>query len=725
MALDTSKIAVKKLDRMMAEIELARLAEEIAEHDKLYHQEDAPRISDADYDALRRRNGEIEARFPDLAREDSPTRKVGAAPAGRFAKVRHAKPMLSLDNAFEPDDVEGFFQRVRRFLDLPADTPVEIVAEPKIDGLSISLRYEKGRFVQGATRGDGVEGEDVTPNLRTLKDIPERLKGDAPDVIDIRGEIYMLRADFLALNEARVKAYEPLFANPRNSAAGSLRQINPAVTASRPLRFFAYTMGEASGPVGKTHWEFLQTLKGWGFHVNPKAKRCASPEEALAFYNAIGAERASLPYDIDGVVYKVNRFDWQDQLGMVSRAPRWAIAHKFPAEQAQTVLNDIGISVGRTGVLTPFAVLEPITVGGVVVSRATLHNEDEVARKDFRVGDSVIIQRAGDVIPQVVAVVMDKRPTGKKAPPRFVMAEVLSKGHKHPACPVCGSLAVREEGEAVWRCTGVLVCPAQRLARLSHFVSRLAFNIDGLGEERLQLFLDKGAIKTAADIFTLRARDGVDAEPLATWEGWGPQSAQNLFNAIEARRKVPFERFIYALGIYQVGEATAKWLARHYGDLPTWRQAMAQAIIDRDKAPDEKKPEKIGGEFANLCAITGIGIKMADDIIDFFREENNQAALDALIEAGVEIEPVEIIQPPADSPVAGKTVVFTGTLQTLTRQAAEAQAEKLGAKVAGSVSKKTGYVVVGADAGSKADKAKSLGVAILTEDEWLKLIGEA
>jgi len=714
MALDTSKIAVKKLDRMMAEMELARLAEEIAEHDKLYHQEDAPRISDADYDALRRRNSEIEARFPDLAREDSPSRKVGATPAGRFAKVRHAKPMLSLDNAFDDEDVDGFFQRVRRFLDLPASTPIEIVAEPKIDGLSISLRYEKGRFVQGATRGDGVEGEDVTPNLRTLKDIPERLKGDAPDVIDIRGEIYMLRADFLALNEARAQADEPVFANPRNSAAGSLRQIDAAVTASRPLRFFAYSMGEASGPVGKTHWEFLQNLKAWGFHVNPKAKRCATPEEALAFYRAIGAERAGLPYDIDGVVYKVNRFDWQDQLGMVSRAPRWAIAHKFPAEQAQTRLNEITIQVGRTGVLTPVANLEPITVGGVVVSRATLHNEDEIARKDIRVGDMVVIQRAGDVIPQVVSVVPDQRPKGSKP---YVFPD---------RCPACGSLAIREEGEVAKRCTGGLICPAQRSERLRHFVSRLAFNIDGLGEERLQLFLDKGAIEGPADIFTLRKRDGKDAAPLAEWDGWGPQSALKLFQAIDDRRSVSFERFIYALGIHQVGEATAKLLARRYGTLDAWREAMIAAAKERKANPDEsKKPEKIGPEFAALCDISGIGLNMADDIVGFFAEKHNLDVLKALEKAGVEVEPVEIIQAPADSPVAGKTVVFTGTLQTLTRQAAEAQAEKLGAKIAGSVSKKTGYVVVGADAGSKADKAKSLGVPILTEDEWLKLIGEA
>ena len=713
MSFDPSKIAVKKLDRMMAEMELARLAAEIAEHDKLYHQDDAPRISDADYDALRRRNTEIEARFPDLAREDSPTKKVGAAPAGRFAKVRHAKPMLSLDNAFDPEDVDGFFTRVRKFLDLPSDTAVEIVAEPKIDGLSISLRYEKGRFVQGATRGDGVEGEDVTPNLRTIKDIPERLTGDVPDVIDIRGEIYMLREDFLALNEARVKADEPVFANPRNSAAGSLRQIDSSVTASRPLRFFAYTMGEASGPVGKTHWEFLQNLKAWGFQVNPKAKRCASAEEALAFYNAIGAERAALPYDIDGVVYKVNRFDWQDQLGMVSRAPRWAIAHKFPAEQAQTKLNEITIQVGRTGVLTPVANLEPITVGGVVVSRATLHNEDEIARKDIRVGDTVIIQRAGDVIPQVVSVVLEKRPKG-------------SKPYDFPdRCPACGSLAIREEGEVAKRCTGGLICPAQRSERLRHFVSRVAFNIDGLGEERLQLFLDKGVIEGPADIFTLRTRDGKQAAPLAEWDGWGPQSALKLFQAIDDRRRVSFERFIYALGIHQVGEATAKLLARRYGTLDAWRAAMITAAQERKANPDEsKKPEKIGPEFAALCDIAGIGLNMADDIAGFFAEKHNLDALNALEKAGVEVEPVEIVQAPADSPVAGKTVVFTGTLQTRTRQAAEAQAEKLGAKVAGSVSKKTGYVVIGADAGSKADKAKALGVAILTEDEWLKLIGE-
>ncbi len=713
MAFDTSKTPVKKLDRMRAEMELARLAEEIAAHDKRYHQDDAPSISDADYDALRRRNSEIEARFPDLARDDSPTRKVGAPAAGRFAKVRHAKPMLSLDNAFDPEDVEGFFVRVRKFLDLPADMPVGIVAEPKIDGLSISLRYEKGRFVQGATRGDGVEGEDVTPNLRTIKDIPERLSGDAPDAIDIRGEIYMLRDDFLALNAARAKADESVFANPRNSAAGSLRQIDSSITASRPLRFFAYTMGEASEPVGKTHWDFLQALKAWGFQVNPKAKRCASAAEALAFYNAIGAERADLPYDIDGVVYKVDRFDWQDQLGMVSRAPRWAIAHKFPAEQAQTKLNEITIQVGRTGVLTPVANLEPITVGGVVVSRATLHNEDEIARKDVRVGDTVVIQRAGDVIPQVVSVVLEKRPKD-------------SKPYAFPdRCPACGSLAIREEGEVAKRCTGGLICPAQRSERLRHFVSRLAFNIDGLGEERLQLFLDKGVIEGPADIFTLRQRDGQTAAPLAAWDGWGPQSALKLFQAIDDRRRVPFERFIFALGIHQVGEATAKLLARRYGTLDAWRAAMIAAAEERKANPDEaKKPEKIGPEFAALCDISGIGLNMADDIVGFFAERHNLDALDALENAGVEIEPVEIVQAPADSPVAGKTVVFTGTLQTMTRQAAEAQAEKLGAKIAGSVSKKTGYVVVGTDAGSKADKAQALGVTILSEDEWLKLIGE-
>ena len=712
---DVSDVPVDKLARAEAEAELARLAREIKSHDDRYYLQDAPTVSDAAYDALRNRNAAIEKRFPDLVRPDSPSLRVGAAPAAGFAKVRHSVPMLSLDNAFDREDVEAFFTRVGKILGLSRDTDLEVVGEPKIDGLSISLRYEKGKFVKGATRGDGVEGEDVTANLKTLKDVPPTLKGKAPAVLEVRGEIYMARADFMALNASREKAGEALFANPRNSAAGSLRQLDPNVTASRPLRFFAYALGEKSldADLGKTHWEFLQHLKAWGFHVNPKATLCRGAEATLAFHAAIGAERAQLDYDIDGVVYKVNRFDWQDELGMVSRAPRWAIAHKFPAERAQTVLEKITIQVGRTGVLTPVANLKPITVGGVVVSRATLHNEDEILRKDVREGDTVVIQRAGDVIPQVVSVVLEKRPKGSRL------------FHFPDTCPICGSRVAREEGEVAKRCTGGLICPAQVAERLRHFVSRNAFDIEGLGWERLALFLEKGLIKTPADIFTLDKRDGKDGPPLSEWEGWGEKSAENLFKAVDARRSIGFERFIYALGIPQVGEATAKLLARAYGTPAAWRAAMIEAGKIRAANPDEmKKPERVGGEYEKLCAIPGIGMSMADDIVGFFAERHNLQALDALERAGVEVQEIELPKAAADSPVTGKTVVFTGALTTLTRQGAKEQAESLGAKVTDSVSKKTDYVVIGADPGSKAEKAQKLGVTILSEDGWLDLIGK-
>ena len=719
-ARNESAIAPENLTRDQAKAELARLAKEIAEHDRAYYQKDAPVISDAEYDELRLRNAAIEKRFPDLVRPDSPSLRIGAAPAGGFAKVRHTVPMLSLDNAFDREDVEAFFVRVRRILEsergLKPDQAIDIVGEPKIDGLSIALRYEKGKFVRGATRGDGTEGEDVTANLMTLDDVPRTLKGKAPSVLEVRGEIYMARTDFMKLNAAREKAGEALFANPRNSAAGSLRQLDPTVTASRPLRFFAYALGEksADADIGRTHWEFLQHLKAWGFHVNPKATLLHGVEDALAFHAAVGEERAGLDYDIDGVVYKVNRFDWQDTLGMVSRAPRWAIAHKFPAERAQTVLEKITVNVGRTGALTPVANLTPVTVGGVVVSRASLHNEDEIARKDFREGDTVIIQRAGDVIPQVVSVVLEKRPKN-------------AKPYKFPQkCPVCGSHAVREEGDAAWHCTGGLICAAQRAERLRHFVSRSAYDIEGLGWERLVLFIEKGLIKSPADIFTLEERNGKDFPPLQEWEGWGEKSAENLFKAIDARRTIPFERYINALGIPQVGEATAKVLARAYGTLDDWREAMVAAARERRANREEtKKPELVGPHYAALLTIPGIGISMADDIVSFFEEKHNLEVLDALDRAGVRVQKVEVPRAAAGSPVFGKTVVFTGALATMTRSAAEQQAESLGAKVTGSVSKKTDYVVVGADAGSKADKAKALGVKILAEDEWLALIGAA
>jgi len=686
-------IPVDKLTPKQAEQELTRLAKEIAHHDELYHQKDAPEISDADYDFLRQRNDAIEARFPDLRRPDSPTLRVGAAPATGFAKVTHARPMLSLDNAFAEEDAREFVARIRRFLGLKEDAAIELVAEPKIDGLSASLRYENGVFVQGATRGDGTVGEDVTANLRTIVDLPKRLQGKRiPKVLEVRGEVYMRHADFQKLNAERIAAGEPVFANPRNFAAGTVRQIDPKVTASRPLRFFAYAWGEVSEPVAETHWDFLQHLKDWGFAVNPLAKRCQNIDEALAFHAEIAAERATLPYDIDGVVYKVNRFDLQARLGMVSRAPRWALAHKFPAEQAQTILRAITIQVGRTGALTPVAELEPITVGGVVVSRATLHNEDEIARKDIREGDAVIIQRAGDVIPQVVAVVPEKRPRGSKP---FVFPD---------RCPVCNSHAVREEGMVVRRCTGGLICAAQAVERLKHFVSRNAFDIDGLGDKRIEELWQEGWLKTPADIFRLGKRTA----QLEEREGWGKQSAAKLTKAIEARRSIALERFIYALGIPQVGEATARLLAKNYGSLAAWREAMMAA-------QDPESPA-----YHELDNIEGIGPSVATDIIAFFGEAHNLEVLDDLT---AEVSVQDFVQPKtADSPIAGKSVVFTGELTAMTRSEAKARAESLGAKVASSVSKKTDYVIIGADAGSKATKAKELGLTILSEEEWLKLV---
>jgi DNA ligase (NAD+) len=690
-------IAVDKLTEAQAKAELARLAAELARHDKLYYQKDAPEISDAAYDALRKRNLAIESRFPALIRPDSPSLRVGAAPAAAFGKVRHALPMLSLDNAFEEQDVRDFADRIRRFLGLKPEQAIELVAEPKIDGLSISLRYEKGRFVQGATRGDGETGEDVTTNLRTLDDIPNHLKGrDAPDVLEVRGEVYMQRADFLKLNERRAKDEEPLFANPRNAAAGSLRQLDPKITAKRPLRFFAYALGEVSAVVARSHWDLLARLRHWGFHVNPLAKLCDSVDGVLEFYRGIADKRAALGYEIDGVVYKVDRFDWQERLGMVSRAPRWAIAHKFPAEQARTKLRDITIQVGRTGTLTPVAELEPVTVGGVVVSRATLHNEDEIKRKDVRIGDTVIVQRAGDVIPQIIGVVLSERPK---------RTQEYEFPHK---CPVCGSKAVRVEGEVARRCTGGLVCAAQVVERLRHFTSRNAFDIEGLGWERVEAFHQDGLIKVPGDIFRLKNH----ANAIREREGWGEKSVEKLLSAIEARRKISLERFIYALGIRQVGEATAKLLARHYRTLETWRKSMEAAVKDSD-----------GDAAHELDAISQIGPSVAADILAFFAEAHNRETLDDLNRVGVEVEAAAAPARAANSPVAGKTVVFTGTLETMTRPEAKARAEQLGANVTESVSKRTDYVVAGAEAGSKATKAKALGVTMLSEQDWLKLIG--
>ena len=706
----TAETPADALTEAQAAAELERLARLIAHHDRLYHAQDAPEISDADYDALRRRNKAIEATFPELIRADSPTQRVGAEPAAGFGKVRHEVPMLSLGNAFETGDVEEFLARIARFLGLGTDEAVEIMAEPKIDGLSCALRYEHGKLIRGATRGDGTTGEDITANVRTIADLPKTLKGKGwPDLLEVRGEVYMSRRAFMEMNERQAEAGEKIFANPRNAAAGSLRQLNPEVTASRPLHFFAYSWGalsaEAPRALGATMAEVRDRFRRWGFTLNEPSRLCRGLDELFTFYREIMAQRPELPFDIDGVVYKVNRLDLQQRLGFVSRAPRWAIAHKFPAEQAQTILKEITIQVGRTGALTPVANLEPISVGGVVVSRATLHNEDEIARKDIREGDLVVIQRAGDVIPQVVEVVKEKRPKGSKP---YVFPD---------HCPICGSKAEREEGEVVRRCTGGLICKAQNYERLRHFVSRDAFDIEGLGGKHIQAFLDDDLITTPGDIFRLHAKENEISER----EGWGKQSAAKLVKAIEDRRSIGLDRFIYALGIRQVGQATAKLLARNYATFDAWREAMIEAFEERKNARESRKPEEVGEHYAELCNIEGIGTSVADDLVFFFEEPRNLEVLDDLKQE-LTIEAVAAAAT-ANSPVAGKTVVFTGTLETMTRSEAKARAEALGAKVAGSVSKKTDYVVVGADAGSKAKKAEELGVTTLSEQAWRELVG--
>jgi DNA ligase (NAD+) len=694
------------LSEAEAAAELERLAAEIARHDELYHRQDAPEISDAEYDALVRRNREIEAQFPDLIRPDSPSRRVGAPAAETFAKSQHGEPMLSLDNVFGPGEFAEFAARIRRFLGLSADEILAFVAEPKIDGLSINLLYEKGRFVRGATRGDGLIGEDVTANLRTLKDLPLRLKGPHPERIEIRGEVFLEKADFLAFRDAQQALLDSgrrvvVPANPRNAAAGSLRQKDAAITASRPLKLFAYAMGAASEPVAETHHAWLKRLEDWGFDVNPLSKLLPDEHAAEAFQAAMAEQRAGLPYDIDGVVYKLDRLDWQRRLGFVGRAPRWAVAWKFPAERATTKLLAIEIQVGRTGALTPRAVMEPVNVGGVVVRHATLHNEDEIIRKDVRIGDTVILQRAGDVIPQIVEVVAD---AAHEARPRFAFPDT---------CPACGSHAVRDGEDVVRRCTGGLICPAQTIERLRHFVSRRAMDIEGLGEENIQRLYDEGLLKSPADIFRLAAH----AERMRQWEGWGAKSKKpeeakkvpNLLAAIEARRRVPLERFIFALGIRRIGEQNAKLLARHYVSFPHWREKMIAAHVVGSEEREE------------LGSIQGIGPAIATELVEFFAEPRNLAALDDLAS---EVTPEDATgSGAADSAFAGKTVVFTGTLTTMTRDEAEAVAERLGAKVTKSVSKKTDFVIVGADAGSKAAKAAELGVTTLTEEEWRSRAG--
>ncbi len=686
-------IPVEDLTEFDAYAELAALAKEIAEHDTRYYQNDAPTISDGDYDILRLRNTAIEEKFPHLKRKDSPSKRVGAVVKSGFSKITHAVPMLSLGNAFEREDVVDFMDRIRRFLGLKEEETIEIVAEPKIDGLSISLRYEKGKFKQAATRGDGAVGEDVTQNILTLKELPKELPAGVPDIVEIRGEVYMAKDEFLALNEQQEQAGAKVFANPRNAAAGSLRQLDTSITAKRPLRLFAYAWGELSAPLAETQMGVIETFKSWGLPVNPLTKVCRSVDEVLDLYEQVNTERAELSYDIDGVVYKVNRLDWQERLGFVSRSPRWAIAHKFAAEKAQTLLEAIDIQVGRTGKLTPVARLKPVTVGGVVVSNATLHNEDEIKRKDVRVGDTVIIQRAGDVIPQVVEVVKDKRPTDSE---EFIFPHT---------CPECGSHAVREEGEVDIRCTGGLICPAQAVERLKHFVSRNAFDMEGLGAKNIELFFSKGWLDNPAKIFTLHHDHKDD---IAKLEGWKEKSIANLHTAIEARRSIPLDRFIYSLGIRQVGQATARTLAKNYLTLDVWYQAMQDAKDMENSA------------YADLIAIDGIGASMAQDIIDFFEEPHNR---DVMAELKEQLTIKDFEAPKTDgSPVAGKTVVFTGTLGTMTRSEAKAKAESLGAKVSGSVSKKTDYVVAGESAGSKLKKAEELGVQILSEEDWHKLV---
>jgi DNA ligase (NAD+) len=691
------------LNEAEAASELKRLATEIAHHDELYYRKDAPEISDAEYDALRARNGEIEARFPHLMRDDSPSLRVGAAPVEAFGKVVHRVPMLSLGNVFDEEGLRDFLDRIRRFLGLQSIDGLAFTAEPKIDGLSITLRYENGKLVQGATRGDGYEGENVTANVRTMADIPKSVAAKAfPSAFEVRGEIYMRHSDFEKLNSEQAKQGLKVFANPRNAAAGFVRQLDPCVTARRALRFFAYGWGDVERLPADTQWGVYEALSDWDFPVNPFMRLTNSVGEMLETYREIEQRRAGLGYDIDGVVYKINRFDLQERLGFVSRSPRFAVAHKFPAEKATTVLRDIDIQVGRTGALTPVAKLDPVTVGGVVVQNATLHNEDEIARKDVRIGDTVIVQRAGDVIPQILGVVLEKRPKGAK---RFVFPDV---------CPACGSHASREinpntgKEDAVRRCTGGLICPAQRVERLKHFVSRNAFDIEGLGEKHIKAFCADGLIQSPPDIFTLEKRDQRASSKLAKREGWGETSAKKLFAAIEARRNVRLDRFIYALGIRHVGETTARLLAGNYGTTDAFLAAMREAGVDRE-----------GDAFAALDNIDGIGPAVAVAIADFFAETHNIEVVEDLLK---EVTPAPLEKVEHGSPVSGKTVVFTGTLERMTRSEAKARAERLGAKVAGSVSKNTDYVVAGPGAGSKLKNAKDLGVKVLSEEEWLKLI---
>ncbi len=690
-------IDVKDLSKEQAAEELKRIAEETAKADVAYYQNDAPFLTDAEYDALKRRNEEIEKRFPDLVRDDSPSKRVGAPLQSAFGKVTHRFPMLSLADVFSMAEVEDFIAGVKRFLN--TDSDIAFMCEPKIDGLSFTARYENGVFVQGATRGDGREGEDITENLKTIAELPQQIAG-APDVLEVRGEVYMSKADFFALNEKYAAAGKKTFANPRNAAAGSLRQLDPEITRERNLSIFAYTWGEVSERVWTSQEDFFNHLRAWGFPTNPNNRLCRNTAEIEKFFADLMEIRASLAYDIDGVVYKVNDIVLQERLGFLTRTPRWAVAHKFPAEQALTTIRNIRIQVGRTGALTPVADLEPVNVGGVIVAHATLHNEDEIKRKDIRLGDTVIIQRAGDVIPQVVGVLTEKRPAGAA---EFVFPHI---------CPECGAHAIREEDEAVRRCTGGLTCPAQAIERLKHFVSRDAFDIEGLGGKIIETFYKEKIITGPVDIFTLEKRNNGsrddlfatdDGLHLEAREGWGKKSAANLFKAINERRRISLARFIYALGIRQVGAATSRLIAQNFESF------------------DNFAAETEAGRTEKLLAIDGIGESMAHDIVEFFKEEHNLATIRRLRQEVTVEDFAEQVN--NDSPLAGKTLVFTGTLARLTRSEAKAKALAAGAKVAGSVSKNTDYVVLGEAAGSKAKKAAELGIVTLSEEEFLNLLG--
>ena len=688
---------VDKLTKHEAEMELKRIAEEMAKSDIAYYQNDNPYLTDAEYDSLKKRNEEIEARFPELIRADSPSKKVGAEIKSGFGKVPHRFPMLSLGDVFSIEEVDDFILGVKRFLNTSQD--IVFMAEPKIDGLSFSARYEHGRFVLGATRGDGTTGEDITNNLRTIAQLPQILPSGVPDILEVRGEVYMAKEDFFAINEKYLAEGKKTFANPRNAAAGSLRQLDANITKERKLSIFAYTWGEVSQRCWDSQAEFFERLQEWGFPINPLNKLCHSLQEVEENFNHLMEIRSQLSYDIDGIVYKVNDIALQERLGFLTRTPRWAIAHKFPAEQAITRINNIRVQVGRTGALTPVADLEPINVGGVIVSHATLHNEDEIKRKDIRIHDMVIVQRAGDVIPQIVKVLVEKRPADSQ---EFIFPQT---------CPECGAHAIREEDEAVRRCTGGLTCPAQAIERLIHFVSREGFNIEGLGDKIIEEFYHEGILHSPADIFTLEQRndDGDlfshqknSALHLESRSGWGKKSVENLFQAINQRRLISLPRFIYALGIRQVGTATARLISQHYGNFASFMNDMKNK------------------ETAKLVQIDGIGGAMAKDIVEFFQEEHNLKTIQDLLQQ-IRVEDFED-KTDYNSPIAGKTIVFTGTLERMARAEAKAQALSLGAKVAGSVSKNTDYVVIGSDAGSKATKAKELGITLLSEEEYLNLI---